>query len=147
MAAILENKILIATVLSWVIAQLIKVSINTINEKRFDINWFFQTGGMPSSHSAGATALATSCGLEAGFDSIVFAIAAVFALVTMFDAQGVRHSAGRQATLLNKILIKMSWDGDIADDPLRELIGHTRIQVLAGAALGILMGCLFHYGG
>ena len=144
MTAILQNKILIATVLTWTIAQVIKIVINTTRDKHLDWRWFFQTGGMPSSHSAGATALATACGLETGFDSVGFAIAAVFAMVTMFDAQGVRRSAGRQARLLNKMLLKMGWHGDTANDPLRELQGHTPLQVLLGGLLGVFMGWLFY---
>ena len=99
---------------------------------------------MPSSHAAGATALATACGLETGFDSIFFAITAVFALVVMFDAQGVRRSTGQQAEILNKILDDIYWKGKIDADRVKEFFGHTPVQVFIGAMLGIVLSALFY---
>jgi len=99
---------------------------------------------MPSSHAAGATALATTCGLEVGFDSVMFAFAAVFALVTMFDAQGVRRSAGQQAAILNQILDDMYFKGKIETDRLLELIGHTPLQVIIGFVLGIILAVILY---
>ena len=92
---ILDNKILLITIATWAFAQGIKVVLGVIREKRFNFKWFIGTGGMPSSHAAGAAALATVSGMEYGFNSIYFTLAAVFALVTMVDAQGVRRSAGQ----------------------------------------------------
>ncbi len=132
------------TLLAWAIAQGIKVFLGIIRERRFNFKWFIGTGGMPSSHAAGATALATTCGLQAGFDSIMFALAAVFALVTMFDAQGVRRSAGQQATILNQVLDDMYWKGKIEADRLLELVGHTPLQVITGGCLGIVLACFFY---
>lgn len=99
---------------------------------------------MPSSHAAGATALATTCGLEVGFHSVVFALAVVFALVTMFDAQGVRRSAGQQAAILNQILEDMYWKGRIESNRLMELIGHTPLEVIIGAVLGLILSSIFY---
>ncbi len=99
---------------------------------------------MPSSHAAGATALATTCGLYAGFDSVAFALAAVFAIVTMFDAQGVRRSAGQQAAILNQILDDMYWKGKIETDRLFELIGHSPLQVIVGGIFGIVLASVFY---
>ena len=99
---------------------------------------------MPSSHAAGATALATTCGLEFGFDSVEFALAAVFALVTMFDAQGVRRSTGQQAQILNKIMEDIYWKGKIETDRLKELIGHTPIQVFIGSIFGFSLALIFY---
>ncbi len=99
---------------------------------------------MPSSHAAGATALATTCGLEFGFDSVEFALAAVFALVTMFDAQGVRRCTGQQAVVLNRIMDDIYWKGKIEADRLKEFIGHTPIQVFVGAILGFTLALLFY---
>ncbi len=144
MKEFLHNKILITTLSVWAIAQTIKVILGVVREKRFNFKWFIGTGGMPSSHAAGATALATSCGLERGFDSVEFALAAVFALVTMFDAQGVRRSAGQQAKLLNQILDDIYWKGKIESVKLFELIGHSPLQVLAGGLLGIFSALLFY---
>ena len=132
------------TLLAWAIAQGMKVFFGILRERRFNFKWFIGTGGMPSSHAAGATALATSCGLQAGFDSVMFALAAVFALVTMFDAQGVRRSAGQQAAILNQVLDDMYWKGKIEADRLLELIGHTPLQVITGGFLGIALSCFFY---
>jgi len=139
-----QNKILIITLTVWAIAQAIKVLLGVIREKRFNFKWFIGTGGMPSSHAAGATALATTCGLEVGFDSVMFAFAAVFALVTMFDAQGVRRSAGQQAAILNQILDDMYFKGKIETDRLLELIGHTPLQVIIGFVLGIILAVILY---
>ena len=145
MKGIFDNKILLITLAAWAVAQGIKVLLGVYREKRFNFKWFIGTGGMPSSHAAGATALATTIGLEYGFDSVVFTLAAVFALVTMFDAQGVRRSAGQQATILNKILDDMYWKGKIEEDRLKELIGHTPIQVVMGALLGLVLAIFMYY--
>lgn len=135
----MHNHILSVTIVAWVFAQTLKVALGVIMERRFNFRWFIGTGGMPSSHAAGATALALSSGLELGFSSPVFALAFVFALVTMFDAQGVRRSAGKQAEILNKIMEDIYWQGRIKDEKLKELLGHTPVQVLAGATIGALI--------
>src|SRR3989338_254038 len=132
------------TFLTWAVAQGLKVLVGVIREKRFNFKWFIGTGGMPSSHAAGATALATTCGLHAGFDSVAFALAVVFAMVTMFDAQGVRRSAGQQAAILNQILDDMYWKGRIEANRLMELIGHTPREVIVGAILGLILSSIFY---
>lgn len=132
------------TLSAWAIAQTIKVVLGVIREKKFNFKWFIGTGGMPSSHAAGASALAISCGLYEGFDSVFFALAAVFAIVTMFDAQGVRRAAGQQATILNQILDDMYWKGKLEADRLFELIGHTPLQVITGAVLGGVLAYGFY---
>jgi len=144
-ANITSNKILMITIAVWAIAQTIKVILGIVRERRFNFKWFIGTGGMPSSHAAGAAALATLCGLELGFNSVIFALTAVFALVTMFDAQGVRRSTGQQAEILNKILDDIYWRGKFETEKLMELIGHTPIQVLMGALLGIALAIIFYY--
>ena len=144
MKALLSNKILMITLATWAIAQGLKVFFGIIRERRFNFKWFIGTGGMPSSHAAGATALATSIGLHSGFDSILFALAAVFALVTMFDAQGVRRAAGQQAVILNQVLDDMYWKGKIEADRLFELIGHTPMQVIIGGLLGIVLSVILY---
>jgi len=139
---ILRNRIFITTLSTWVIAQLVKVTIGAIRYHKFDFRWFVGSGGMPSSHAAGASCLATSVGLNFGFDSVHFALAAAFALVVMFDAQGVRRAAGRQARILNKITEDIYWQGKINEHRLRELIGHTPIEVIAGFLLGVTVAFL-----
>ncbi|MDP2938606.1 MAG: divergent PAP2 family protein [Candidatus Omnitrophota bacterium] len=142
--SLVENRILMVTLLAWVIAQCTKVIFGIIKEKRFNFRWFIGTGGMPSSHAAGATALATTCGLNLGFDSAIFALATIFAIVTMFDAQGVRRSTGKQAEFLNKILDDIYWKGKIEQDKLKELIGHTPVEVFAGAIIGFFIAIIFN---
>jgi len=139
---IIRNKIFMTTVAAWLIAQTVKVTLGVIQQKRFDFRWFVGTGGMPSSHAAGASCLATAIGLDQGFNSVYFALAASFALVVMFDAQGVRRAAGKQARILNKITEDIYWQGRIKDDRLRELVGHTPVEVIAGLFLGVVIALL-----
>ena len=133
----IKNKIFMTTLSAWAIAQTIKVTLGIIRKKRFDFRWFVGTGGMPSSHAAGASCLATAIGFKYGFDSVYFALAASFALVVMFDAQGVRRATGRQAYILNKIMDDIYWQGKPKENRLRELIGHTPVEVIVGCLLGI----------
>ena len=140
----LKNYIFWTSAASWVIAQTIKVVLGVFREKRFDFRWFVGTGGMPSSHAAGVSALATSIGVTYGFDSAIFAMALTFTLIVLFDAQGVRLAAGRQAEILNKMLDDIYWKKKMDEDELKELIGHTPVEVFAGAALGIVVSLLFY---
>jgi len=137
-----HNKIFMVTLASWVIAQSVKVVIGVIQERRFDFRWFVGTGGMPSSHSAGASSLATAVGINYGFDSVYFALAAAFTIVVMFDAQGVRRATGRQARILNRIMEDIYWKGKIQGERLRELVGHTPLEVIMGFLLGILIASI-----
>jgi hypothetical protein len=137
-----RNKIFITTLSTWIIAQLIKVLLGILREKRFDFRWLAGPGGMPSSHVAGASCLATAIGLEYGFESVYFALAASFALVVMFDAQGVRRAAGKQARLLNKITEDIYWQGRFEEGRLRELLGHTPFEVIMGFLLGVVIAII-----
>ncbi|MBI3602773.1 MAG: divergent PAP2 family protein [Candidatus Omnitrophica bacterium] len=132
-----HNRIFLVTLVVWFLAQTTKVIVGFFQEKRFNFRWLIGTGGMPSSHAAGVTSLATAVGLEYGFSSVFFAMAASFAMVTMFDAQGVRRATGQQAGILNKMMEDIYWKGQIEERRLKELIGHTPIQVLAGFLFGI----------
>lgn len=129
---------------SWIIAQSIKVALGIFREKRFNFRWFVGTGGMPSSHAAGVSSLATSIGVTYGFDSALFAIVLTFTLIVLFDAQGVRLNAGKQAEILNKMLDDIYWKKKLDEQKLKEFIGHTPIEVWAGMALGILISLLFY---
>jgi acid phosphatase family membrane protein YuiD len=139
---LIANKIFMTTLSAWGIAQTIKVTFGVIREKRLDFRWFVGTGGMPSSHAAGASCLSTAVGYSYGFDSVYFALAAAFALVVMFDAQGVRRATGKQARILNKVMEDIYWQGKIDEVRLRELVGHTPLEVIAGCLLGILLATL-----
>lgn len=140
---IITNKIFVVTLLVWIVAQSIKIVINLLRGKKFNFKWVLSTGGMPSSHAAGVAALATGCGLQEGFQSGLFALAAVFAMVTMFDAQGVRRSTGVQAAILNKVVDDLYLHKKVEIDRVREFVGHTPIQVLAGFLLGSGLTILF----
>ena len=106
------------------------------------MRWIIDTGGMPSSHSSGTAAVATVVGLYGGFDSILFLLALVFALVTMFDAASVRRSVGKQAVLMNRMIDDIYAQGKLSEQHLREFLGHTPVEVLAGALLGITVSFL-----
>ena len=139
-----KNYIFGTTVAAWVIAQSIKVLLGVFREKRFNFRWFVGTGGMPSSHAAGVSALCTSIGVSYGFDSALFAVTLVFSLIVLFDAQGVRFSTGKQAEILNKMLDDIYWKKRLDDKQLKEFLGHTPVEVFAGIALGIIVSLLLY---
>ncbi len=137
-----KNKVFLTTVISWFIAQSIKVLLGIISEKRFNFKWFVGTGGMPSSHVAGVSAMATAVGLISGPESVIFAVSLVFAVIVMFDAQGVRQATGIQAEVLNEITTDIYFKRGLKEEKLKELVGHTRVEVLVGALLGIIVALL-----
>jgi acid phosphatase family membrane protein YuiD len=141
-----HNQIVIATFFSWLIAQIIKVVLGYVKEKRFDFRWLMRSGGMPSSHVALSMCLATSVGLYSGFDSGLFAVALAFTAITVFDAQGVRRHSGQQAKALNKILEDIYSHKGLQEAPLKQFIGHTPVEVYAGCALGVVIAILFYKG-
>lgn len=135
-----QNKILISAASGWVIAQVLKTIIHTWLTKSFVAERMVGGGGMPSSHSATVCALSTATAIQYGLDSFEFAIAAIFSLVVMYDAIGVRQEAGKQAKVLNdmiELFTHMGKDIDI-EKQLKEFIGHTPLQVFCGAVLGII---------
>lgn len=138
-----QNEIFITVLVAWFIAQCAKVFLGIITEKRFNFKWFVDTGGMPSSHAATVAALAAAIGLKYGVRSSIFAITLVFAWIILMDAQGFRRSAGKQAEILNLILDDIYWKKKIKEDRLKELLGHTPIEVLVGALIGILVAIIF----
>ena len=139
-----KNYIFGTTVAAWIIAQSIKVLLGVFREKRFNFRWFVGTGGMPSSHAAGVSALSTSIGVAYGFDSALFAVTLVFTLIILFDSQGVRFSTGKMAGVLNKMLDDIYWKKRLDDRQLKEFLGHTPIEVFAGIALGIIVSLLLY---
>ncbi len=142
-ASMVSNHVLMVTLAGWAFAQTIKVGLGVLRTHRFDFRWFIGTGGMPSAHASGSSAMATIIGFDYGFQTPLFALAAVFALVTMFDAQGVRRSTGKQAGILNRILDDIYWRGKIEEEQLKELIGHTPIEVFMGSLIGIFLAIVF----
>jgi len=137
------NRIIGVTLLAWFVAQVLKVILGIFQEKRFNFQWFIGTGGMPSSHAAGVASLTTSVGCVSGFDSPIFAVTSVVALIIMFDAQGVRRASGEQAEVLNKIIDDIYRNKGVREDRLKELLGHTPVEVIMGALLGIFLSLLF----
>lgn len=135
---IVDNQTLSASFLAWLVAQLLKVVIDSISHRRLDFSNWASAGGMPSSHSALVAALATAIGLRNGFTSDLFAIALILAMVVMYDATGVRRAASKQARILNQIIDELFQGHPISEERLRELLGHTPVEVLVGAAIGVL---------
>lgn len=137
-----NNKIIIVSFISWFVAQSLKITIEGIMHKRIDFSRMISSGGMPSSHSALVTSMSTAIGLSEGFNSSIFALALGFACIVMYDASGVRLAVGKQAKILNQIL-EDAQNHHFEAEKLKELIGHTPIQVFAGGLLGILITLLF----
>lgn len=131
-----DYKVLIVPVAAWFIAQLIKLIITLITDKRLIFSQLISMGGMPSAHSATVTALAVTMGKTQGWDSPLFAISVFFALIVMYDAGGVRRTVGSQSVMLNKILDELFRHNVEFEERLREFIGHSNLQILIGALLG-----------
>lgn len=140
----LGNMAFLSAFSGWLIAQALKFLFHYINTRRVDFYVFVSTGGMPSSHSAMVSALATSIGISSGFGSPLFALALGFASVVMFDAQSFRRAAGQQARLLNQIVEELFKEHHLSERKLAELLGHTRYEVFFGMLLGILIAILLH---
>ena len=137
---IFTNKFIYIPLLLWFVIQTIKVITDLIKNKKFNFKRVFGAGGMPSSHSAIVTSLATLIGKEYGFGSGIFAISLIFAFVVMYDAAGVRRAAGKQAALLNKLIETPGLKPLEVQEKLVEVLGHTPVQVLVGALIGIVAG-------
>ncbi len=139
----LENQVLLVSLLSCAIAQAIKAAVELIKNGKLDFRYLVTTGGMPSSHSALVGSLATGVGLKTGWASSEFAVAAIFAVIVMYDAAGVRQAAGKQARILNQILDEFFQEHkEFNEERLKELLGHTPVQVFVGLALGIVISFL-----
>ena len=147
MEQLLSNYPLMSAVLAWFVAQVIKTAIDAYFNK--GINWERMTGsgGMPSSHSSTVVSLAIATGISYGVDSTLFAIALIFAIIVMYDATGVRRETGKQAVILNRLLLDnpFSWTGKEFEKKLKEYVGHSPFQVLMGAILGILIAVIMAY--
>ncbi|MBR3795216.1 MAG: divergent PAP2 family protein [Clostridia bacterium] len=140
---ILGNRVIQAAALAWAVAQGLKVILTLILSGRFDSSRMLGSGGMPSSHSAMTCAMLMVIGFHEGFSSSVFALAFCFSGVVMYDAAGVRRSTGKNAEVLNHLIEGLVGNGfEFNEERLKELVGHTPIQVLAGALLGVFVGTL-----
>jgi len=140
--ALLRNRHLLAVAVAWSAAQILKPIVYWAVNRKWDWRWFLTAGGMPSAHSAAFSALTMATALIDGLGSAAFAIASVTSVVVLYDAAGVRRSAGQQAHVLNQILEELFSGRPIAEEHLRELIGHTPFEVIAGAMLGATISFL-----
>lgn len=144
--SLIHNRIFMASICGWLVAQVLKTLIHMWFSRKFVAERLVGSGGMPSSHSATVCALATAAGIEYGGGSFEFAVAAIFAIVVMYDAIGVRRETGIQAKVLNEMMEmfdKMGKEMSV-EEKLKEFVGHTPLQVLMGALLGIFIAALMY---
>ena len=139
-----ENHVLVAALLAWLIAQLLKGILYLIQNRKMNWDRFWGSGGMPSSHAALVTSLVMSIAIEdGGISSTSFAIALVFAFVVIYDATGVRYATGEQGKFLNKINELKGDENKLFEKDFKELIGHTKLEVFAGSVLGIAVAIVY----
>jgi len=134
---VFQNHVLVTSFIAWITAQTLKLLIYLLKDRELNLSHLVSSGGMPSSHSALVSALATDIGIHDGVQSSSFALAVVFASVVMYDAAGIRQAVSIQARLLNRLLDEYFRRQKWNEERLRELLGHTRIEVVMGASLGI----------
>lgn len=140
---ILHNQVLLVSLAACFIAQGLKLVVELVKNQKVNLRVLVETGGMPSAHSAFVAALASGVGQTVGWASAEFAIAVVFAFIVMYDAAGVRQAAGKQARILNQIIDEFFQDQHhFNEDRLKELLGHTPVQVIVGSVLGIAISWL-----
>jgi len=140
---IAENHVLLVSLVACFTAQGFKIIVELIKQKKINVRTFVSSGGMPSAHSALVAGLATAVGQTMGWSSPDFAIACLFAVIVMYDAAGVRQAAGKQARILNQLLDELFEEGkEFNEDRLKELLGHTPIQVFVGLMLGIVIALM-----
>lgn len=138
------NPVILCALAGWFTAQALKIPIHFLLERKWDFKRFFGSGGMPSSHTAMVVSLAILVGAREGFGSTQFAISCVLACIVMYDAIGVRRETGTQAVVINRILKDAIFNGKpITDAELKELVGHTPLEMFGGAIVGILVVCIF----
>jgi hypothetical protein len=135
-------RFILAPIVAWTIAQAAKVILYSVRERRLNLRVLAVTGGMPSSHSAIVMGLTTAIGKYSGPTSPQFAIALIFSFVVMYDAAGLRRAAGRQAAILNRLVEDLVHMRGVQEQKLRELLGHTPVEVLVGAVLGVAVGLI-----
>jgi len=138
-----QYRAIILPIVCGLVAQLSKVVSFYIRERRINLKRMTEPGGMPSSHSAAIVALCTVVGFENGINSTVFAVTFLLSLVIMYEAAGVRRAAGEQAEVLNRIVDEFFRDRKVSEGKVKQLLGHTPFEVLAGAAIGFIAGFLF----
>ena len=138
------NQVFCSWLSACLLAQGLKIALGLLRLRRFVFSWLIGTGGMPSTHAAGVTALSTAIGLQSGFDSPLFAASIAFTVITLFDAQGVRRWSGRQAQVLNKMMEDIYFKRRIQEQRLKEILGHTPMEVIAGMGVGFATALVLH---
>ena len=133
-------RFLLAPLVAWTIAQVAKVTLSSVRQRRLNLRVLAEMGGMPSSHSAIVMGLTAAVGKYAHVYSAEFAIALIFSFVVMYDAAGLRRAAGRQAEVLNRLVEDLVHMRGVQEARLRELLGHTPLEVLVGAVIGLAVG-------
>ncbi|MHB8124083.1 MAG: divergent PAP2 family protein [Desulfitobacteriaceae bacterium] len=139
---ILQNTILISAMTAWLVAQVFKVLLNLFLHGRLDLELLLSSGAFPSSHAAIVSAVTLGIGKYYGWNSPIFAVSAVFAMIVMYDAAGVRRAAGKQAEVLNQLVERYYVGSDLSQKRLKELVGHTPFEVFGGALVGIIIGII-----
>ncbi|MGI6119010.1 MAG: divergent PAP2 family protein [Desulfosporosinus sp.] len=138
---IFNNSVLVTAISAWAIAQICKIAVSIILlNRKFDYQIIFSSGGFPSSHSATVSALAAGIAKYYGWDSPIFAVSVIFCVVVLYDAAGVRRAAGKQAEVLNQLVERLYPSPNLDQERLKELIGHTPLEVFGGVIIGIIVG-------
>ncbi|KIY99788.1 hypothetical protein MNEG_8171 [Monoraphidium neglectum] len=140
---IFTNRVFLAGFWAWFTAQTLKIFTKRLKKGVWDVRAIVDSGGMPSSHSALCAGVTTAIAFQSGFGSAAFAIAVAFSSIVMYDAAGVRRHAGKQAEVLNQVIGELLEGHPVSDVKLKEVLGHTPLQVCAGAILGIIFGIFF----
>ena len=145
--SLLTNPFVLTSISAWLVAQVLKMIINSIINKTFSLGWLFSDGGMPSGHSATVSSLAMFTLLRRGPDSFEFAVAMILAIIVCHDATGVRRETGKQAVLLKEIIesFEILTAKKLPEVKLKEYVGHTPVQVFAGVSLGFIIALLMHF--
>ncbi|MFH1002632.1 MAG: divergent PAP2 family protein [Chloroflexota bacterium] len=142
MDIVLNNKVLIVPAIAWCVAQILKVIISLVRDRKLNLTYLFDMGRMPSAHATVVSSLATVVAKVNGVGSALFAITVFLALIVMYDAAGVRQTVSTQSVILNRMLDELFKGNTVFEQRLREFIGHTKLEVVAGAFIGVLLGWL-----
>lgn len=140
--AVLRNHVLIAALVAWSIAQVVKLPVEFASTRVWNWSLLFRAGGMPSSHAALVTAVAHGIGLTLGFDSSLYALAIVLAMIVIYDATGIRRQAGRHAEIINTMIQGLVEGHPLHQEQLLEVLGHSPLQALVGMLLGLVVAQL-----
>jgi acid phosphatase family membrane protein YuiD len=137
--SIIHNYVLIAALIAWGIAQVIKIPIEYLQTHKWNWSLLVQAGGMPSSHSALIVGIAHGIGLSVGFDSALFALAFAMSMIVIYDATGIRRQAGKHAEMINAMINDLASGNPLKEEQLREVLGHTPLEALGGILLGLVV--------